>query len=346
MKTLDSCDASTTLNYAYIGSYQNRILLRTQRLGTIILFENNNMVPAIDLSIYSHYRMDNIYNLFAIKQYVETQRNDSTFLYNLVDKYDSSANFLWRSAFYTLKEGDGFTTLNNPFVVDNMGGLYNISSTYRNLNSFTTRISHLSAFGTDVFDIKKVFISDFAVMVGNGTPDGGISMIHFGDARSAVRFDYNGNPQWSNQPITVFKDPFDKAFFTKCESDYNGGFVCAFWRTEGGVFVKHSGRTGKVGILTRMKRSENEITGNYLRQNYPNPFNSSTNISFSVHTSGNIKITIYDMLGREIEVVHEGYLDKGSYSFNWSAKSLSSGVYIYKLVSQNAVIAKKMLLVN
>lgn len=74
------------------------------------------------------------------------------------------------------------------------------------------------------------------------------------------------------------------------------------------------------------------VVNNYsLKQNYPNPFNPTTNISYSIIKNSNVKLAIYDMLGREVaSLVNRSQLT-GNYSAIFNASSLASGVYIYKL---------------
>ena len=89
-----------------------------------------------------------------------------------------------------------------------------------------------------------------------------------------------------------------------------------------------------------------------LYQNYPNPFNPSTKIKFDLPNSSNVKLYVYDMLGREVAKLVDSKLDAGSYSYNWDASSYSSGIYFYRIETSsqggasNFVSTKKMLLVK
>ncbi len=92
---------------------------------------------------------------------------------------------------------------------------------------------------------------------------------------------------------------------------------------------------------------EVEIPTEYsLSQNYPNPFNPTTNIKFSIPEAENVRLTIYDALGREVvELVNE-ILNPGFYTFPWDAINYSSGIYFYKLTAGKFVDVKKMLLIK
>ena len=83
-----------------------------------------------------------------------------------------------------------------------------------------------------------------------------------------------------------------------------------------------------------------------LEQNYPNPFNPSTEISYLLSESGWIYLSIYDAIGREVAVLVNEVKSAGHYKASFEASTLSSGLYIYRLQSQQGVITKKMLLVK
>ena len=90
-----------------------------------------------------------------------------------------------------------------------------------------------------------------------------------------------------------------------------------------------------------------EIPSSYsVSQNYPNPFNPSTNFSFGLPKSGNVKLAIYDVLGNEVAVIVDGFKQAGSYSVNLNASNLSSGVYFYRLTSGDFTKTMKMSLIK
>jgi len=83
-----------------------------------------------------------------------------------------------------------------------------------------------------------------------------------------------------------------------------------------------------------------------LQQNYPNPFNPSTKITFSLPHSANTSLRVFDMLGREVATLVNGYTASGSHSVQFDATNLASGFYCYKLTSGNFTEVKKMMLVK
>jgi subtilisin-like proprotein convertase family protein len=83
-----------------------------------------------------------------------------------------------------------------------------------------------------------------------------------------------------------------------------------------------------------------------LSQNSPTPFNPSTTIKFGVPKSENVKLVIYDLLGREVKTLVNELRTPGTYEVNFDASSLSSGVYFYKLITPSFTETKRMLLVK
>jgi Secretion system C-terminal sorting domain len=109
------------------------------------------------------------------------------------------------------------------------------------------------------------------------------------------------------------------------------------------------GDTGLVGI----KRISNEIPRNFsLSQNYPNPFNPVTKIKFDIpldsrlRGNDNVTLRIYDILGREVAVLINEELKPGTYEVEWDASTYPSGVYFYKLITQNYSETRKMVLLK
>lgn len=92
---------------------------------------------------------------------------------------------------------------------------------------------------------------------------------------------------------------------------------------------------------------EGKLKINYqLYQNYPNPFNPDTVISFYLSKPEKVKVEIYDGLGKLVEEIYNGTAEKGLNKFVWSGKNFASGVYYFKLTTQNFSDTKKMVLMR
>ena len=83
-----------------------------------------------------------------------------------------------------------------------------------------------------------------------------------------------------------------------------------------------------------------------LDQNYPNPFNPATIIPFHLPVAADVKLEVFDLLGRRVAVLVDGYTPAGQQSIQFDASELASGVYIYRLVTSSASFTRKMLLLR
>ena len=83
-----------------------------------------------------------------------------------------------------------------------------------------------------------------------------------------------------------------------------------------------------------------------LEQNYPNPFNPSTKIKYSVPENGNVKLSVYNLVGEEVSVLVNESVDAGFYEVSFNASSLPSGTYFYRLQTSNSIQTKKMVLLK
>jgi len=83
-----------------------------------------------------------------------------------------------------------------------------------------------------------------------------------------------------------------------------------------------------------------------LEQNYPNPFNPSTNIAYSIPENGNVRLSVYNVVGEEVAVLVNETKAAGNYTVEFNASNLPSGVYLYKLQAANSVQTRKMMLLK
>ncbi len=81
-----------------------------------------------------------------------------------------------------------------------------------------------------------------------------------------------------------------------------------------------------------------------LEQNYPNPFNPDTKIKYSIPQTEQVTLKVYDVLGSEVAVLVNEVKEPGNYTVSFNGNKLSSGIYIYKIVSGTYTAIKKMIL--
>ena len=79
---------------------------------------------------------------------------------------------------------------------------------------------------------------------------------------------------------------------------------------------------------------------------YPNPFNPTTKVDYSVEQAGNLRLSIYNILGQEVAVLHNGFQAEGSYQAVWNAGELASGVYYINMMMNGYTETKKAVLVK
>ena len=100
-------------------------------------------------------------------------------------------------------------------------------------------------------------------------------------------------------------------------------------------------------LVTGITSENNQLpTGYNLAQNYPNPFNPSTKINFSIPKSSFVTLKIYDVLGKEVANLVNEQLSAGTYNYNFDASRLTSGIYFYRIQSNDFVETKKMILIK
>jgi hypothetical protein len=112
------------------------------------------------------------------------------------------------------------------------------------------------------------------------------------------------------------------------------------------------------GKMTAVKdEKDNSVSTSYkLYTAYPNPFNPTTQIKFDLKDNGFVRLTVYDILGREVKILVNEYRPAGSYEVEFSvrdgsasggnASKLASGIYFYKLQTDRFVDVKKMVLIR
>lgn len=103
----------------------------------------------------------------------------------------------------------------------------------------------------------------------------------------------------------------------------------------------------RLDYLTGVEGNNNELPTVFkLYNNYPNPFNPSTTIKYDIPQNAFVQMTIYDILGREVDKLVNQQMQPGRYEIYWDAKNYASGTYLYKLETDNFTDIKKMILLK
>ena len=111
--------------------------------------------------------------------------------------------------------------------------------------------------------------------------------------------------------------------------------------TSSDIFILAGNANGDKMLVRWMDNRNFSITSLY-----PNPFNPITQIDYSVDQAGELRLSIYNILGQEVAVLHSGYQAEGDYQAVWNASSLASGVYYINMMMHGQVETKKAVLIK
>jgi photosystem II stability/assembly factor-like uncharacterized protein len=164
------------------------------------------------------------------------------------------------------------------------------------------------------------------------TPNTGYACYANGDIIKTI----DGGNLWLRQyPVTSY------ALYSIFFINNDVGYACA---NDHGIVLKTTNGGGPpIGI----KQSGTEVPNTFsLSQNYPNPFNPSTDIKYCLKDNCDVKLIIYDILGREVALIVNEHQDAGFKTVHLDASYLSTGIYFYKLIAGEFISVKKMLLLR
>lgn len=157
-----------------------------------------------------------------------------------------------------------------------------------------------------------------------------------------IKYNTDGTQQWIekyNGPI----DSIDQAFSVVVDG-VNNVYVTGTSRGIGSlddiVTIKYS---QTIGIIPVSNVQPNSFE---LEQNFPNPFNPKTSINFQLPVKGYVKLLIFDILGRKIQTLVDEDLSAGVFSVEWNALNFPSGIYYYRLNTDQYIETKKMVLLK
>lgn len=169
--------------------------------------------------------------------------------------------------------------------------------------------------------------------------------------------------KWSDWAFYAFKTPITK-LSTPVDSFFINGANTTIDPRPRGIAFSPSGDTVYVAqfnasgfeivqrfigkAVTSVKPVDGMVASKFeLSQNYPNPFNPSTTIRFSVQSSSELSLKVFDILGKEVALVANGTYEEGVYNVSFDASELSAGLYFYTLKTSNGFSqTKKMLLIK
>jgi photosystem II stability/assembly factor-like uncharacterized protein len=183
--------------------------------------------------------------------------------------------------------------------------------------------------GATWYNVRKKDELLFSVSVHND------SVAYLVGSKKAVMVTTNQGETWNSQDTPISSSiTFGQVFFI---NEKEG------WIVGSNGTILHTTNGGVTAIQENTYTLPDEFN---LKPAYPNPFNPSTTLEFDIPRTSYISMKVYDIMGREVETLVNEELNVGSYTVKWDATKYSSGVYFYKLHSENFTEMKKMLLVR
>ena len=157
----------------------------------------------------------------------------------------------------------------------------------------------------------------------------------------------------SNAPLVIAGSPDTSPIIWKLEGvDNNGGNVFGSRMPLGGPFLSQTTIDlirqwiSDGAVLSVLDDEKSLPEGFALEQNFPNPFNPQTTIEYTIARRGEVKLTLYNVLGQEITVLVDEILNQGVYSAAWDAADQSTGLYFYTLEAGGGKNTKKLLFIK
>ena len=188
----------------------------------------------------------------------------------------------------------------------------------------------------------------------------GIRGIDYGSSFATNQFDVNGDgineciQQFGNQPEKIVNPVNGNSLYT---TTGDGSHIHEIIDIDGDGFLElietwYSGSYQKIKIISTTApivsiENNNQILKSYeLKQNYPNPFNPNTTIEYNLDRNSNVKVIVYDILGKEVSTLINEKQSEGNHKVNINGTGLSSGTYFYSLIIDGHANTKKMILVK
>ncbi|MEO8665811.1 MAG: T9SS type A sorting domain-containing protein, partial [Ignavibacteria bacterium] len=294
---------------------------------------NNNIIAAVDVS-------DGFHNGTAI--FYSTNKGDLWIQSVLpVDaSYVSSVACDGSSSVYAAVYGE--SSSNNGLYKSTNSGVV-----FFNTNSTNSDIDLLAVKGNNVHRSNgfgsSVSLDSGNSWYGNFIPCGGIftySILNnfiFAGNCEGMFISKNQGLNWSevNTGFPSCPNPIINATCT------NNRFIFAAAENEG-IWRRPLSDFG----ITTIIRDPAGWSGYNLSQNFPNPFNPVTKINFTIRTKGIVVLKIYDVTGKEVAVLLNEEMGAGSHDVDFDGSSFSSGIYIYKIISEDFTKTKSMLLIK
>lgn len=263
-------------------------------------------------------------------------------------KYSPSGDTLWTRSYTSISSN----SIDHPFKIaaDNLSNVIVMGrSRFMETDSYGTIkydgngnllwVQNIRGFPEDmkIDNQNNVYVSGTAYYTENGYQLNGIGTVKYEPNGNQIWFKYWNGPADSNSVYGVSMTiDFSKNVYVLGRGSLIQGV--SFFDM---VTIKYS---QPIGILPIGSIVSNEFK---LFQNYPNPFNPVTKIKYQIAGSNiNVKLTVFDILGREVATLVNEQLKPGTYEAEWNASNYSGGIYFYRLIVDDYNETNKMVLIK
>jgi len=327
--------------------------------GDIILvspgvYQENLLIDSLQLTLTSHYQLDG--GVGCIEETV-IDGGGTDAVIRIVNGQSSVS----RISGFTITNGGGYQPDTSTVTLG--GGIHCVNNSliledlliYGNQADVGGGIFFTSSSGADL-TLQRLTIT------GNSAEVGG-ALFCFENVTAVL----DGSILWDNGPVEIYGDISNEITASCC--DIQGGWpgesiidadpiFCNPWGDHYRLQPDSPCRTDNCGVLGYSDaQCDPELVDDFvvqppaitLSQNYPNPFNPSTTIEFSLPYLQEINLTVYNLLGQEVAVLAEGSYAAGVHEvvFNTNTGAIdrsyiSSGIYVYRLATDDNVISRKM----
>ena len=161
----------------------------------------------------------------------------------------------------------------------------------------------------------------------------------FGVADLGAWRDIPGGASTRSYTVTDLTNGIVYNFEVRAENEHGGGIPAKATVT----LSVSAGSGGPKSVNTESEELPTEVA---LMGNYPNPFNPQTTIDYALPKAGDVSLIVYDMLGREVDVLLDGPQAAGRHTVRFGANHLPNGAYVYRLVAADKTITRTMVLVK
>lgn len=257
-------------------------------------------------------------------------------------KLSANGDSIWENSSFVINTDVAVDSKNNIIISGFGGGIGGMD--------YVTR--KISSGGTELWDQEfnsQENLRDFASCVTVDNKDniyisGGSNEMVSQGVSYTLRYSESGQLTWQqrfkathsiyNDASTIFLDDSNNVFVAGDYTDSTNG---------SNYFLFKIKQNDKTGVDADLKNFPYVFE---LRQNYPNPFNPTTTINYSLAKAGNVRLTVYNILGCKAATVVDGYKSAGNYSVQFNGSNLASGIYLYRLESGNFSEARKLILMK